>query len=209
MSDLARLAKRIDPRYIEKKPGKYEADYVSHGVVEQYLIGILGRVPQQEVVREIYDGEKLTGCILRLTLWIDGEQVRIEEGGAASNPMDETNGDRLKSAISDAYKRAAMRASVALHLWAGEDAYFLDKVLAKREVGGSDGAVPGAGAAPSESRPTGIVQELIDTYDYQTLQKICDAHGVKRLADLSPKELEAAKADLEAAVSASLERGEK
>lgn len=207
MSELLRLAKRIDPRYIEKKPGKYEADYVSHGVVEQYLIGILGRVPQQEVVREIYDGEKLTGCILRLTLWIDGEQVRIEEGGAASNPMDETNGDRLKSAISDAYKRAAMRATVALHLWTGDGMYFLDKVLAREPS--SDGVAPGAGAAPSESRPTGIVQELIDTYDYQTLQKICDAHGVKRLADLSPKELEAAKADLEAAVSASLERGEK
>lgn len=131
MSQLADLSKPIDARYVEKKPGGYDADYVSHPVIAQYLIGLLGRVPQQEIVREIYDADKLTGVVLRLTLVIDGQTVVIEEVGDDDGNA-KNNGARLKNAVSDAYKRCAMRASCGLSLWAQEN-YFLDKSLAKRD----------------------------------------------------------------------------
>lgn len=223
MSDLARLSKPFSAAHVEKAPkGKY-GDYVPHATVVQALLATVG--PFDLEVVQILRGDMparldketgevkkdplhnvVVGAVIRLTVEIDGRTTRIEEAGDCEDPHNwATDGARLKDCLSDGIKRAAARVGLGLSLWVkSPDQYFLYDYLSKREVGGSDGAVPGAGTAPSpvEQRPTGIVQELIDTYDYQTLQKICDAHGVKRLADLSPKELEAAKAELDAGSNA-------
>lgn len=125
---LAKLAQPIDPRLVRTLPGQSSAEYVSHINIQQYLVGILGRVPKQEVVREIYDDGKLTGCVLRLTTVIDDIETVVEEAGVSDNPQSGTNADRLKDAISDAYKRCAMRMTCGAHLWAQAD-YFLHKSL--------------------------------------------------------------------------------
>lgn len=191
MTQLAQLAKPIDQRYVEQLPGKANADFVSHGIVEQYLIGILRMVPIQEIRRELYDGEILTGCVLRLTVKIDGEWTYVEEVGAGSNPTDKTNGDRLKSSVSDAYKRCAMRLSSGLALWC--DHYFLDKVLEREpsltrhqeDPGGDRGGHPTTVPSPSgrSSEPAGASAVL-------KAQMLAREAGIETVPELVAKAVE-------------------
>ena len=73
--------------------------------------------------------------MLALTVEIDGQLVTVEEAGDVEQPFNwNTDGARLKDAISDAVKRCAMAFGVGLHLWAqfeGKSEYFLDKQLEK------------------------------------------------------------------------------
>ena len=125
---VVELARPFPARYVKQVQGQ---DYTPHHVVEQRAIQIFGVPPKIEVLREIYDGEKLTGVVVRMT--IQGTQLWSEEAGASDNPQSKTNGDRLKDACSDAYKRCAMRLGLGLHLWAQKD-YFLFDALAKDSV---------------------------------------------------------------------------
>src|SRR5688572_14515450 len=131
MEQLRELARPFPPSQIETLPPRGE-QFVAHHVVEQRLVSVLGAVPSQTVVREIYDGDKLTGCVLRLTCTIDGVVTTEEEAGAA-NGNESTNGDALKNAVSDAYKRCAMRMTLGLHLWSQEH-YWLDAWYEKQET---------------------------------------------------------------------------
>lgn len=133
MTQLADLSRPIDQKYVEKKPGKGDADYVAHGIIRQYLIGILRQVPQTTILRELYDGEKLTGCLMRMTVTIDGVQTTVEDFGSCENPTASNNGERAKNASSDAFKRCAMGLGNALHLW--NDHYFLHTLLSRDAAG--------------------------------------------------------------------------
>ena len=42
MSQLAKLATPFQDKFIETKPGKFAAAYVPHGIVTQFLLGIVG-----------------------------------------------------------------------------------------------------------------------------------------------------------------------
>ena len=42
MSQLTKLAVPFPDKFIETKPGKFSAAYVPHGIVTQFLLGILG-----------------------------------------------------------------------------------------------------------------------------------------------------------------------
>tara|TARA_Y100000004_G_scaffold113872_1_gene127911 strand:+ start:3439 stop:3873 length:435 start_codon:yes stop_codon:yes gene_type:complete len=113
--------------------GKF-GDYVEHSAVTQRLLAHLGPFDQR-VVEIVYDthpdlGQVCTGVILELTLYIDGEQIKVQEVGDVEHPFQKgkNNGSRLKNAISDAIKRCAMRVGLGLHLYAQDD-YFLDKLL--------------------------------------------------------------------------------
>lgn len=129
MSQLRELARPFPASQIERKPPRNE-EFVAHHVVEQRLISVLGRVPNQQITKEIYDGDKLTGVRLRMWTEIDGVPTEVEEPGAA-NGNESTNGDALKNAVSDAYKRCAMRMTLGLHLWAQEH-YWLDAWFEKQ-----------------------------------------------------------------------------
>ena len=134
MTQLRDLAEPFPSKLVKQPPqGKY-GSYVSHSTVNERALSIVGPF-SQEVVREIYDGEFLTGVVLRVTLSIDGRQIVIEEAGDVENPESKkTNGARLKDATSDAFKRCWMRTGLGLHLWSQDD-YFLDKQLDKEDGG--------------------------------------------------------------------------
>lgn len=149
-SQLRKLATPFPSTYVERKPGPSGADYVAHHVVEQALIATLGSIPRQEVVQIIrgYAPEvqtksatygpfpdAVTGVVLRLSCEVDGREVVVEEVGDVEQPaMKDTDGARLKDAVSDAYKRCAMRMGLGLHLWAQEH-YFLPQSLDKANGG--------------------------------------------------------------------------
>lgn len=154
-SDLRQLTMLVHPfpdRVIKKNPSG-NGTYVAHPVVEQRLIDVLGHPPTTELVQvvrgdvdEIPPNPDATtkkgkagsparsgvvvGCVLRMSFDIDGKPWSAEECGDCESPQNwPHDGARLKDAMSDAYKRCAMRAGVALHLWAQEFFYLSDKLM--------------------------------------------------------------------------------
>ena len=90
MSQLNKLATPFPDKFIETKPGKFSAAYVPHGIVSQFLLGIVGPYDFaiDTLVRDA-DGT-LTGCLCTLTVDIDGRTTSIQEVGS-ENP---NNGNR-------------------------------------------------------------------------------------------------------------------
>lgn len=133
MKQLYELARPFPPELIEQKPGKFAASYVSHAVVNARLLEICGPF-QWSVPRIIQNPDgTVVGCMGRLEVVVDDRPVIIEEVGDVERPSGNAASD-LKAASSDAFKRAAMRLGLGLHLWAGER-YFLDRALAKKAGG--------------------------------------------------------------------------
>ena len=135
MTQLAKLASPFPDKFIETKPGKFAASYVPHGIVSQFLLGIVGPhdFAIDTLVRDA-DGT-LTGCLCTLTVDIDGRTTSIQEVGECENPNNwKTDGARLKACASDGIKRCAMRLGLGLHLWHKHDGnYVLADILEKRE----------------------------------------------------------------------------
>jgi hypothetical protein len=133
--DLTRLTKPFGAGAIKSNPKG--GSYVAHPVVEQRLLDVCGPVATEVV--QIIRGYVVTkneplqdacvAVVLRMTAVIDGRHVSVEEVGDCESPgMWATDGARLKDAMSDAYKRCAMRLGVGLHLWAQEDFYLYTKL---------------------------------------------------------------------------------
>jgi hypothetical protein len=139
VSQLAKLAKPFPLAYVRKAPqGKY-GDYVPHHTVAQALLATLG--PYDLHIAQILRNAQgvVEGCVVRLTVEIDGRVTTVEEAGDCEQPGNwKTDGARLKDAVSDGLKRCAARIGLGLHLWSQGD-YFLDKSLAKAGEG-TDGA---------------------------------------------------------------------
>lgn len=132
---LAVLSKPFLPHQIHDAPGGF-GEFVAHYVVSQKLLAVVG--PHNfELVKTITEPDGvISGAICRLTLTIDDETHSVEECGDADiqNGQLKNNGQRMKNAMSDAYKRCAMRFGVGLHLWCGtKDNYFLHEYLMKQE----------------------------------------------------------------------------
>ena len=77
----------------------------------------------------VYEEGKVVCVHGRLTADVDGKQVTVSGAGTETFQGDST-GEKIKKMESDAFKRAAAKLGVGLHLWA-QDQYFLDKQLAK------------------------------------------------------------------------------
>lgn len=139
---MKELAKPFPKQFLGKDDRGNDA--VDHTVVTQRLLEIFGdygmkvvEVLRSEVAgmttrsgKEHPGGTFVTGVIIRLTL--PGMLPVEEVGGVENAAMKDGDGERLKHAISDAIKRASMRKSLGLHMWA-QDHYYLDKSLAKRD----------------------------------------------------------------------------
>ncbi len=134
MSDLLKLARPVPAKYVSKAPSGHGL-YVSHDIINQILLGIVGPFSFQ-VEQIVYNPDGLVdGCTASLSVTVDGRPVTITEAGDCDFPeQKKTQGDRLKNAASDALKRCAMRLGLGLHLWADPD-YFLFDGLSKRESG--------------------------------------------------------------------------
>ena len=128
MSDLLKLSKPYNPRFIEKKGGSFSADYVSHSTVNEFLLGILGPFDWQ-LVQVLHEPDgAISGVVYRLSVEIDGRMVHVEEVGSIQQGGNKNNGDRMKDAASDSLKRCAMRLGLGLHLWS-QDKYILHSTL--------------------------------------------------------------------------------
>jgi hypothetical protein len=151
--DLYQLARPFPDAYIVKKPGgKFQADYVAHGVITSRLLEVLGPF-DWSIAKVITNPEGLAvGCIGRLEVTVDGRPVVIEEVGDCEQ-VSPNSASNLKMASSDALKRAAMRLGLGLHLWVGEH-YYLHRALEKRLSGSESDDTPTAGTDTPEKPPT-------------------------------------------------------
>lgn len=136
-ADLISLVKPFPANLIHSKGGSYSADYVSHAVVEQRMIAALGYPPDfrlREVVKD--SSGEMVGVICQMQALIGQRVVSVEEAGDA-DPGQGPDASPLKNAMSDAYKRCALRLGVGLHLWAGED-FTLYKIMQASEKAQDD-----------------------------------------------------------------------
>jgi hypothetical protein len=135
-SQLARLVRPFPSALVHENPGgQGRGSYVSHDVVTQKLLYVLGGYSTHvvEVLRgDTKNGDHknvVVGVLLSLSCTLDGQPVTITEVGDCENPGNwPHDGARMKDAMSDAIKRCAMRLGVGLHLWAGSE-FFLHKLL--------------------------------------------------------------------------------
>lgn len=186
MNDLYELSRPFPDKFVHKNPSG-GGDYVKHHVVNQRLLTITGAFDQTivQLIRGFVPGKApnpnstsergkrgtpdlenaVVGAILRLTLVIDGKTVTIEEVGDCEEPHNwPHDGARAKDAVSDAFKRCAMRPGLGIHLWS-QDEYFLDKQLLKamqdqsatgrddrkEDKPGASEAMPDAAAKPAST----------------------------------------------------------
>ena len=159
--DLYQLARPFPDSMIVKKPGgKFQADYVAHGVITARLLEVLGPF-DWSIAKVITNADGIAvGCIGRLEVTVDGRPVVVEEVGDCEQ-ISPNSASNLKMASSDALKRAAMRLGLGLHLWVGTEHYYLDKSLEKRlRDAESDGtATSGTGTTPKSIAPQSASQE--------------------------------------------------
>jgi hypothetical protein len=142
---LKQLAEPFKADKVGKKPGGSGGAFVSHAVVTERALSVLGpySITNVELIRGLAPeivGKKQTfppidnavvGAIVTVAAEIDGIPVRITEVGDCENPaMLEQDGARAKNAVSDALKRCWMRAGIGLHLWSREQ-YTLDDDLSE------------------------------------------------------------------------------
>lgn len=128
-TQLQRLARPFPAKYVRKPPAGKWGDYVPHHVVTQALLAIVG--PFDLSVGEVFHGEdgKIEGCLITLSVVIDGTPVVVTEVGDCEQPTNwKTQGARMKDAISDGVKRCAARLGLGLHLWAGADYFLYDQL---------------------------------------------------------------------------------
>ena len=160
-SNLYQLARKFPESMIEKKPGKFEAAYLSHGVITSRLLEVLGPF-DWSIAKVITNADGIAvGCIGRLEVEVDGRAVVVEEVGDIEH-VGPNSASNLKNASSDALKRAAMRLGLGLHLWVGDQHYYLDKSLEKRlrDAESGDSTPAGTGTTPEAIGPQNASQEV-------------------------------------------------
>ncbi len=157
MSQLRDLARKFPADSIQKNPTGY-GSYVPHHLYVQRLLMHLGAYDFElvEIVRGEAPGKAgadpltdvITGVVMRLSCEIDGRRTVVEEVGDCEIPSNwDTDGKRLKDAISDALKRCCARIGLGTHLYAKEPKdYVLASVLRERE---EIAAGPSGGGEPS------------------------------------------------------------
>lgn len=112
-----RLAKPFDPREVKWKPQAVNGNralaiaYVDARVVQDRLDDVVGQANWEDSYDVLADGT--VACKLRVR--IDGEWLSKMDVGSPSEQPDA--GDRMKSAFSDALKRAAVKFGVGRYLY--------------------------------------------------------------------------------------------
>jgi hypothetical protein len=132
MSQLSELATPFPAKFVSQKPGKFAASYVAHDIVTQRMLEVVGpfSFSLDELIRD-KQGD-VVGCLATLIVTVDDRVVSITEVGDVepAGSASKNDGARAKDALSDAFKRCAMRLGLGLHLWAGDN-YYLHTALKK------------------------------------------------------------------------------
>ena len=128
-TQLARLSKVWQGKYVKSREmgGGRKESYVPHSSVSERLLQVCG--PYDWDFDVIYSENVPVAVKGKLTVDVDGKTVTVAGSGTPQNTS-ESVGEQIKKMESDAFKRAASKVGVALHLWS-QDNYFLDKVLSK------------------------------------------------------------------------------
>ena len=127
-SQILRLAKKFPSQLIRTiKKGTRQEDYINHAVIAQRLLQVVGAYRWDWEV--VYEADKVVAVKGMITAKVDGTEVTVSGAGTETFDKDST-GEKIKKMESDAFKRAAAKLGVGLHLWA-QDQYFLDVQLAK------------------------------------------------------------------------------
>jgi hypothetical protein len=121
LTQLANLVTPFPSRFVKQAPKGKHGDYVSHDVINQRALAIVG--PHSFEVHElIYNADRVVvGVLATLTVTVDGREVRVTEVGDEENPQLGNSASNAKKAASDAYKRCWMRLGLGLHLWSGSE----------------------------------------------------------------------------------------
>jgi hypothetical protein len=176
-----RLAQPFPSDLIKRKAGASGGDYVAHETINQRLLQVLG--PFDLHVAEIVRGDVLAvepnprsnsrrgkegtpalqgivvAVVVRLVVEIDGRSTAVEEIGEVDDVHNWAHdGLRLKAAMSDGLKRAAMRLGCGLHLWA-PDAYFLPAALDRDAAAQTAAPDPDPADTPTPPRGTAPAPE--------------------------------------------------
>jgi len=163
---LRGLATPFTGDHVKPAPsGKY-GSYVPHFIVAQRLLLVVGPYSWR-ITQTIRDASgTLTGCIGEITCTVDGREVTVAGAGNVENPeavtkagndLHESDGERLKLAESDAFKRAAMRLGCGLHLWAQNDYYLADRLRTRHKARvGDDAQESEPGTDTAESGEVGL-----------------------------------------------------
>ena len=128
-TQLARLSRVWSGKFIKTRSmgGGREESYVPHSSVIERLLQVCG--PYDWDFDVIYSENVPVSIKGKLTVTIDGKTVTVTGAGTGQN-KNEDIGEQIKKMESDAFKRAAMKLGLALHLWSQDD-YFLDTQLSK------------------------------------------------------------------------------
>lgn len=156
MTQLRDLALPFPPRVIKNNPSG-GGTYVSHHLYAQRLLLHLGgySFERVDIVRGHVDAkppdpdgkskkardgspaltDAIVGVVCRLTVVVDGLTMVIEDVGDCESPHNwDTDGKRLKDAMSDALKRCCARIGLGTHLYAKTPAeYFLANALKEQD----------------------------------------------------------------------------
>jgi hypothetical protein len=174
MRQLEDLVQRIPDKFIKNPPkGKY-GKYVGHTDIAQIALSKVG-AHSFDVTEVVYGyiGEwvnkegklkhperprGIVSVLARLSVSIDGVDVTVTEVGTADSPHIHSDGENLKNAASDAYKRCWMRCGLGLELWVEQGGdpspYFLPAQLEKnRLLAESDADVKAEMAKDDPERP--------------------------------------------------------
>lgn len=156
LRDLTKLLHPFPAKVIHTNPSG-GGTYVKHSTVQQRLLDVLGLVDFElvQIVRGHVDAkapnpngksakakagsqaltDAVVGVVARMKVTVDGLPVLVEEAGDCEEPHNwPHDGARMKDAMSDAYKRCAMRLGVGLHLWSQDDFYLGAKLLQQDEA---------------------------------------------------------------------------
>lgn len=159
---LAKLARPIPDTLVSQRVvgGGRSADYVGHAAITELLLMIVGPFDLRlvDVVRDA-NGGAVVGAVVELSVTIDGRPTVVQEIGEVEEKQKRDTGEdvtghdgaRLKLAMSDGLKRAAMRIGLATELWSRNGGWLFDTIV--RQAKG-DGGQPAPTPQPvDDDRP--------------------------------------------------------
>ena len=127
MKQLASLVKRFPTEFIKQvNKGSRTEDYIPFPTIAQRLLEVCGAYDWDFEI--IYSENVAVAVKGNLRVKIDNKVVCVSGAGTPQNTK-ESVGEQIKKMESDAFKRAARNLGLGLHLWTGENPYWLESVL--------------------------------------------------------------------------------